>query len=73
MLIEVTGHFTDEIHGMLELNNMFAFALEHSEQTSVFPHVFCKLFDFQLIPFSPDIKVEVVFDTDTHRFYRPFY
>ncbi|CAI8971316.1 PepSY_like domain-containing protein [Brevibacillus sp. IT-7CA2] len=79
MLIEVTGHFTDEIilhgkkHEILELKNMVAYALEQSEQTSDFPHVFCKLFNFELIPYSPDIKVDVVFDTDTHRIYQPFY
>lgn len=63
MLIEVTGHFTDEIilhgktHRMHELNNMFAFTLEQSEQISSFPHVFCKLFDFEL-PWAAGKKVE---------------
>lgn len=79
MLIEVTSHFTDDIilhgkkHKLHELKNMFRFCVEQSEQTSDFPHVFCKLFDFELLPYSPDIKVDVVFDTDTHRIYRPFY
>lgn len=79
MLIEVTGHFTDEMflhgkkHEILELKNMFAYASEQSEQTSDFPNVFCKLFNFEFIPYSPDIKVDVIFDTDTHRAYRPFY
>ncbi|MBH0332051.1 hypothetical protein ABH14_20225 [Brevibacillus brevis] len=79
MLIEVTGNFTDEIilhgkkHKLHELKNMFAFALEQSEQTSDFHYVFCKLFGYEIIAYSSDLKVDVVFDTDTHRIYQPFY
>lgn len=79
MLIEVTGHFTDEIilhgkkHRLHELKGMFAIAIKQSEQISNFPHIFCKLFDFELIPYSSAIQVDVVFDTDTYRIYWPFY
>jgi len=37
------------------------------------PNVFCRIYNFDQIPYDCDIKVEFVIDTDTEKIYSPFY
>lgn len=37
------------------------------------PNVFCKLHNFEPLPFDVDVEVEFVIDTDTDRIYSPSY
>jgi len=37
------------------------------------PKVFCRLHNFEQIPYDNNIEVDFVIDTDTDRIYSPFY
>ena len=48
---------------------MYLQAKEITIESKDFSKVFCRLHNFEQIPYSKDIKVDFVLDTDTDRIY----
>lgn len=56
-----------------QLKQMYFQAKEITFDYKDFPKVFCRLHNFDEIPYSKYIEVDFVFDTDTDRIYSPTY
>ena len=65
--------FTGRKCSKQQLKQMYLQAKELTFDTSDFPNVFCRLHHFEKIPYSEEIKVDFVLDTDTDEIYSPFY
>ena len=78
MIIEIDGFFNQALLAgrtcsKQQLKQMYLRAKELSFDSSDLPNIFCRLHNFQQIPYSDDIKVDFVLDTDTDRIYSPLY
>lgn len=78
IIIEIDGFYhqvllTGQKHSKKELKQMYIQAKELTFKTIDFPSVFCRLYNFQQIPYSKDIEADFVLDTDTDRVYSPSY
>ena len=78
MIIEIDGFFIQALLigrkcSKQQLKQMYLRAKELAFDTSDFPNVFCRLHHFEQIPYSEEIKVDFVLDTDTDEIYSPFY
>ena len=78
MIIEIDGFFkqallTGRKCSKQQLKQMYLQAKELTFAPSDFPNVFCRLHNFEQVPYSEDIKVDFVVDTDTDRIYSPSY
>jgi hypothetical protein len=76
LIIEIDGYFqTVLITGRKctkqQLKQKYLQAKELASETKNLPNVFCRLNNFELIPYAGDIKVDFVIDTDTDRIYSP--
>lgn len=65
--------FTGRKYSKKQLKQMYLQAKEGTFDLRDFPKVFCRLHNFEEIPYSEDIKVDFVLDTDTDRIYSPSY
>lgn len=78
MIIEIDGFFNQALLTgrkctKQQLKEMYIQAKELSFDSSDLPNIFCRLHNFEQIPYSDDIEVDFVLDTDTDRIYSPFY
>ncbi len=54
-----------------QLRQMYRQAKALTSNSSEFHSIFCRLYNFDQIPFSEDIKVDFVLHTDTDLIYTP--
>ena len=78
MIIEIDGFFKQSLLigrkcSKQQLKQMYLQAKELTFDPIDFPNVFCRLYNFEQVPYSEDIKVDFVVDTDTDRIYSPSY
>ncbi|RFB12172.1 hypothetical protein DZB84_19215 [Bacillus sp. HNG] len=78
MIIEIDGYFqqvllTGKKCSKQQLEQMYLKAKELNFEQRDFSDVFCKIYNFEQIPYSEAIKVDFVIDTDTDRIYSPTY
>ncbi|WP_449540387.1 hypothetical protein [Ferdinandcohnia sp. Marseille-Q9671] len=78
LIIEIDGFsqrvlLTGKKCSKQQLKQMYHQAKKVTFEPSEFPHVFCRLYSFEQIPYSEDIEVDFVLDTDTDRIYSPSY
>ncbi|MGB6405992.1 MAG: hypothetical protein WBF39_00870 [Planococcus donghaensis] len=78
MIIEIEGYLiqvllTGKKCTKQQLNQMYLQADKLTYEYFDFPDVFCRLHSFEQIPYSEDIEVDFVIDTDTGRIYIPSY
>jgi hypothetical protein len=76
LIIEIDGYFhqvllTGKKCTKQQLKQKYLNAKELSYEIKDLPGVFCRLHNFEQIPYDNDIKVELVIDTDTDRIYSP--
>ncbi|AWD67576.1 hypothetical protein C0132_14200 [Priestia aryabhattai] len=74
MIIEIDGFFhqvllTGKKCSKQQLKQMYLQAKEITIESKDFSNVFCRLHNFEQIPYSKDIKVDFVLDTNTDRIY----
>lgn len=78
MIIEVDGYFKQALLigqkcSKRQLKQMYLQANQLTFEPDDFTGAFCKLHRFEQIPYSNDIEVDFVLDTDTGRIYSPSY
>ena len=78
MIIEIEGYLiqallTGKKCTKQQLKQMYLQADKLTYEYFDFPDVFCRLHNFEQIPYSEDIEVDFVIDTDTGRIYTPNY
>ena len=78
MIIEIDGFFNQALLtgrkcSKQQLKQMYLQAKELSFHSSDLPNVFCRLHNFEQVPYSQAIKVDFVLDADTDRIYSPSY
>jgi len=78
ILVEIEGFFQQVIvHGtkcnQFELKRMYHDVLIQVTDIKELAEVFCRLHNFEIVPYSADIQVDFVIDTDTNRIYAPSY
>ncbi|MFS0595095.1 hypothetical protein AB1L05_26390 [Cytobacillus horneckiae] len=78
LVIEIEGYFLQVLLigkscSEQQLKEKYLQAKELSYDLKDLPPAFCKLHNFELIPYDCDIKVEFVIDIDTDRIYTPTY
>ncbi|WHY94424.1 hypothetical protein QNK12_13540 [Neobacillus cucumis] len=78
LIIEIDGYFIQVLLigkkcSKQQLKQKYLQAKELSFEIKDLPNVFCRLHNFEQIPYDGDLKVEFVIDTDTDRIYSPFY
>lgn len=76
MIIEIDGYFnkallTGKKCSKRELKEKYKVALSMTTEIQDFPKIFCRLNNFEEIPFDCDIEVDFVIDTDTDYIYKP--
>ncbi len=54
-----------------ELNTMYYHALTRVTHIEELAKVFCDLYHFEIVPYSADLRVDFVIDTDINRIYSP--
>ncbi|WP_245604643.1 hypothetical protein [Paucisalibacillus globulus] len=78
VIIEMDGYF----HQVLligkkctkqQLRQKYLLVKELTNQINDLPNLFCRLYNFEKIPFDCDLIVDFVIDTDTDRIYSPTY
>ncbi|GAA2699470.1 hypothetical protein GCM10009865_05490 [Aeromicrobium ponti] len=78
LIIEIEGYFfqvflTGKKCSKQQLKQKYLQAKELTCEIKDLPNVFCRLHNFEQLPYEGDIKVEFVIDTDTDRIYSPSY
>ena len=78
MIIKIDGYFNQTILtgrkcSEQQLKQMYFQAKELTLDTGYLPNIFCRLHNFEQFPYSEDIKIDFVIDTDTDRIYSPSY
>ncbi|MDN3439997.1 hypothetical protein QMA04_18055 [Planococcus sp. APC 3900] len=78
MIIEIEGYLiqvllTGKKCTKQQLKQMYLQADKLTYEYFDFPDVFCRLHSFEQIPYSEDIEVDFVIDTDTGGIYTPSY
>lgn len=78
MIIEIDGYFnqallTGKKCSKQQLRQMYRQADQLTSESRDFVNVFCRLHNFDQLPYSEDIEVDFVLDTDTGRIYSPSY
>ena len=78
MIIEIDSYFhqvqlTGKKCSKQQLKQKYLQAKELTYKIKDVPNVFCRLHNFEQIPYDCDIKVGFVIDTDTDRIYSPSY
>lgn len=78
IIIEIDGYFNQAILtgrkcSKQHLKQMYLQTKELTLDTRNLPTIFCEFHKFEQIPYSKDIKVDYVIDTDTDRIYSPSY
>ena len=78
MIIEIDGFFNQALLtgrkcSKQQLKQMYLQAKELAFDLNDFPNIFCRFHNFEQFPYSEDIKVDFVLDTDTDRIYSPSY
>ena len=71
--VEVDNIFLLQWKIKQQLKQMYLQAKEFCFNLSDLPNIFCRIHNFEQIPFSDDIEVDFVLDTDTDRIYSPFF
>ncbi len=76
LIIEIDGYFhqalvTGKKCSKHQLNYKYLLAKELTYEIRDFPNLFCRLHNFECIPYDSEIEVDFVIDTD--RIYRPPY
>lgn len=78
MLVEIDGFFQQVIvygrkSNQFELKRMYHDALTQVTNIKELAEVFCNIHNFETVPYSADVQVDFVIDTDTNRIYSPTY
>lgn len=78
IIIEIDGFFqqvllTGKKCSKQQLKQMYLQAKELTFEPRDFTNVFCRLHNYERIPYSEVIKVDFVLDTDTDKIYTPTY
>ena len=78
LIIEIHGYFyqvllTGEKYSKQQLKQIYMQAKELSCENKDLPNVFCKLSNYEELPYDGDIQVAYVIDIDTDRIYSPTY
>ncbi|MFJ7953909.1 hypothetical protein ACIQZG_20620 [Lysinibacillus sp. NPDC096418] len=78
MIIEIDGFFNQALLtgrkcSKQQLKQMYLQAKELTLDSRNLPNIFFRLHNFEQVPYSEDIKVNFVLDTDTDRIYSPSY
>ena len=78
MIIEMDGYFNQAILtgrkcSKQQLKQMYLQAKKLTLDTGNLPNIFCRLYSFEQVPYSEDMKVDFVIDSDTDRIYSPSY
>jgi hypothetical protein len=76
LIIELDGYFqtvllTGRKCTKQQLKQKYLQAKELTSEIKDLPNLFCRLYNFELIPYDGDIKLDFVIDTDTDRIYSP--
>ncbi|MFJ8087796.1 hypothetical protein ACIQ7N_06280 [Lysinibacillus sp. NPDC095746] len=78
LIIEIDGYFHQALVigkkcSKQQLNYKYLLAKELTDEIRDFPKLFCRLHNFELIPYDSEIEVDFVIDTDTDRIHRSSY
>jgi hypothetical protein len=76
LIIEIDGYFqtvllTGKKCTKQQLKQKYLQARELTFEIKDLPDVFCRLNNFELIPYDDELQVDFVIDTDTDRIYTP--
>lgn len=78
MIIEIDGYYhSTRLMGKKcskqKLKQKYLQAKRLTNDIKDLPNVFCRLHNFEHLPYVSDVEVEFVIDTDTNRIYSPSY
>ncbi|MGO1059194.1 hypothetical protein ACTL32_08715 [Planococcus sp. FY231025] len=78
MIIEIEGYLiqallTGRKCSKQQLKKMYIQADKLTYEYLGFPNVFCRLHNFEQIPYSEDSKVDFVIDIDIKKIFGPYY
>lgn len=78
MIIEIDGYYhqillSGKKTSKQELKQKYLQAKKLTCDIKDLPNVFCRLHNFEQLPYNIDVEVEFVIDTDTDRIYSPSY
>ena len=78
LIIEIDGYFhqvliTGKKISRQELKRIYIQAKEWSYDIKDLPSVFCRISNYEEIPYDNDMHIDFVIDTDTDRIYSPTY
>jgi hypothetical protein len=78
LIIEIAGYFfqvhlTGKRCSKQKLKQKYQQAKDFTYEIKDLPNVFCRLHNFEQIPYDGDINVEYVINIDTDRNYSPSY
>lgn len=78
MIVEIDGYFenvllTGKVCSIVELRHKYNNAKQQCSDMREFTAIFCRLFDFELIPdsYKEGIRIDFVIDTDIDHIYVP--
>lgn len=78
LIVEIDGYFENVLIigktcSISELRKKYEIAKTRCTNINEFADIFCRMFQFERLPFSEEIDVrpDVVIDTDTDRIYAP--
>lgn len=78
LLVKIDGYFhqsllTGKRCSKKQLKQKYLQTKELTYDVKDFPHIFCRLYKFELMPYECNIEVDFVIDTDTNEIYSPSY
>ncbi|WP_010252790.1 hypothetical protein [Acetivibrio cellulolyticus] len=78
MIVEIDGYYNSSIvYGRKctkkALKEMYLKALSLTVDIRDLPGIFCRLYNFEEFPYTSEIFVDYVIDTDTNLIYKPRY
>jgi hypothetical protein len=78
LVIEIYGYYhqvllTGKKCPKQQLMHKYLQAKELTDEMTELPYMFCRLYNFEPIPYNSDTEVDFVIDTDTDRIYSPSY
>ncbi|MCA0980878.1 MULTISPECIES: hypothetical protein [Exiguobacterium] len=77
MIIEIDGYWgsvclSGKKCSKQRISEMYRQTKEMVTYIQDFPDMFCRLYGFDRIPYSDEVSIDLVLDTDTDHIYTPF-
>ena len=78
MIIEMDGYYHQVLlsgkkSSKQQLKKKYLQAKQLTDDIKDLPNVFCRLNNFEPLPYDNNVEIDIVIDTDTDRIYSPSY